>query len=1115
MPLPRCELGAGQAAYPGRWTAHSRVPPYSLNSTVWAQLGMNEIRDAKGAGHKHDWGRCAKTRQLFDWNPTECELLPFDREDVCRRRIFGQQALFVGDSTTAQLFTSFVLLLGGAFGRNRVRGSTMVMVTASACNDEVRLSFVRSDLLLWTHDQTETKAVARCDAILFNYRWAQQAILDADVLVLGIGQHFSSKIYHAPPKLQHKVYAFFTGNLNRTLSSLRTLRASHGRNDPSSVVVVGASLPMPRCERVARPMTLTEAMASEAAGATMHAYGPSYWHSMRLNQLAQWVARDKGASFLDLATLSIMRGDDSLVRGRNEAPSPTVGYAQADCMHYCLPGVVDTFSQLLYNLFERRAANFSTAASRGEPIRRFFSTANWLTERGAARRLETCNRTCHNTLFASVAPYSSYSWWPWGARNNCSLHLERRKWINFLQTIPFDQNQTFAFYRERQQQMNSDQQHVAVSLTPTLQSTYQEANIRKRRAARITTQAAAHAISKVQLKQPDPGQFAPHKFLLDQAARELGLPAGVGRVTSFAEKLERGEPVTIVILGASVAENSGCFSQPGKRCMANRGVEPVNMVWGEPRRRPFKGFAVRFFEWLNATWPNPKHQLFNAGRDASSLATIAPCLFSHLPPSFDLILIEAGSMFETTKGFMLEKLTRQLLSMRIKPAVVFLTVHLWCTYGGSLRKRTVSYGINALPKRVYRFWPGPHLRVGLAEARKDAFEGNNPSDVLENNITIICKHYSIGCISQRDALLPSAARLSVEEVAGDCLHPVHGSKGTEFITDLLVHWLMRTMHNLRRGAGDAAAAGTTVNAVQAPMGSSSHKLPLPIDPHRVSAIETQKAACYHLGQGFGRAGSVSALPWHTASCATIGASENGALSLGDNPMAAFQTAACTHVDMELLCPASYRLIDRGGNALPPVWTYCTHSVSTSSTQSRKPSPGVVAFKPGATLLIPLPTEWLTIDGSGSSGSSLQGGASAFHFNATLQYVISWRLMGSVRIRCTDSCTCTEHTLDAHVSSWTRNSTIFTEHRVPITFNPQIHPAPASSPTSASCGLLLTLLPGSSSGGHMFRLRDVVLYVSSSPCNDINDKMHKKLRHILSMRSNLRCKVDDAVARIDV
>ena len=338
MPLPRCELGAGQAAYPGRWTAHSRVPPYSLNSTVWAQLGMNEIRDAK-CRPQYDWGVVQRRGSCsigIQQSASFCLLIVKMCADAAY--LASRRSLL---ATRRQLSSSrpFVLLLGGAFGRNRVRGSTMVMVTASACNDEVRLSFVRSDLLLWTHDQTETKAVARCDAILFNYRWAQQAILDADVLVLGIGQHFSSKIYHAPPKLQHKVYAFFTGNLNRTLSSLRTLRASHGRNDPSSVVVVGASLPMPRCERVARPMTLTEAMASEAAGATMHAYGPSYWHSMRLNQLAQWVARDKGASFLDLATLSIMRGDDSLVRGRNEAPSPTVvTRRQTACTIVC-PGL--------------------------------------------------------------------------------------------------------------------------------------------------------------------------------------------------------------------------------------------------------------------------------------------------------------------------------------------------------------------------------------------------------------------------------------------------------------------------------------------------------------------------------------------------------------------------------------------------------------------------------------------------------------------------------------------------------------------------------------------------------------------------------------------------------
>ena len=275
-------------------------------------MGMNEIRDAKGR-HKHDWGSCSKSRTLFDWQPSRCRLLPFEAEEVCKSRVLGRQVLFVGDSTTAQFFTSFVMLLGGRFGRNRVRGSTMIMLTASACDDEVRLSFVRSDLLLWTSEFSEAQAVARCDPIIFNYRWAQQAMLDADVFVMAVGQHFTSKLAHAPSAMTHKVYSFFTGNLNRTLVALRHLRAVHGRPDPSSVVIVGASLPMPRCERLAQPMTLVEALAHESENARYHAYGPSYWHSLRLNQLAKWLARDAGASFLDIAS-SLTRGDDALVR---------------------------------------------------------------------------------------------------------------------------------------------------------------------------------------------------------------------------------------------------------------------------------------------------------------------------------------------------------------------------------------------------------------------------------------------------------------------------------------------------------------------------------------------------------------------------------------------------------------------------------------------------------------------------------------------------------------------------------------------------------------------------------------------------------------------------------
>jgi hypothetical protein len=474
--------------------------------------------------------------------------------------------------------------------------------------------------------------------------------------------------------------------------------------------------------------------------------------------------------------------------------------------------------------------------------------------------------------------------------------------------------------------------------------------------------------------------------------------------------------VTIVILGASVAENSGCLSQPGKRCMGNRGVEPVRMVWGEPRVRPFKGFAVRLFEWINATWPHPQHQLFNAGRDASSLLTMVPCLFSHLPPTFDLVLVEGGSMFETTRGYTLELLVRQLVSMRIPPVVAFVTVHLWCTFGGS-HKKTPSYGLSRLPPRVYSFWSGKRPRVAsssghtvASHVEKGAIKAIGTSDKLEKQINDICRHYGLSCISQRDALMPTIDKLAIDEVAGDCLHPAHGSKGTEFITDLLVHWLMRSIERLR-------ATRRTSPALLLPRAPLDGHLPPPIHDKQVRANDNQKAACFSLLEGMGRSHAITALPWHTAACPA--ARSGTALSFGSDLSQSLQAAGCAHVDELPECPSSYHqpLLGRIG-APPPVWMFCEKSVSVSKDQAPKPSPAVVAFQPGATLMVPLPTAWLT-----SSSDSL-----SVSFNVTLQYTVSWRAMGVVRIACTDSCVCQTHDLDGHAAFQTRNSTVFTEHQ---------------------------------------------------------------------------------------
>ena len=143
----------------GHWVP-GRPRPYRLPVSLWGELGVN----INGRSAQH-YGRCddvAPDRTLYDWRPQHCELRAFEPPAACEA-LRGRQLVFVGDSTLLQLFLSFVLLLRGALGRNVRKTSTVQDVTASACNDTVRLAFARSDLLLWTHSSRDVAAARRCD----------------------------------------------------------------------------------------------------------------------------------------------------------------------------------------------------------------------------------------------------------------------------------------------------------------------------------------------------------------------------------------------------------------------------------------------------------------------------------------------------------------------------------------------------------------------------------------------------------------------------------------------------------------------------------------------------------------------------------------------------------------------------------------------------------------------------------------------------------------------------------------------------------------------------------------------------------------------------------------
>lgn len=202
----------------------------------------------------------------------------------------------------------------------------------------------------------------------------------ADVLVLGVGQHHASQMEKMLPSNRHYGFARFTANLNLTLTATQR----RGRR----VVVVGATQPVPGCSGLTAPITLLESAVHEAGRVPGAPYAASWWHNARFNQLAAWIARDAGALFLDTSEVSMTRGDGAM--GRYSS-------VRHDCVHYCMPGVVDTLSHHLFNLLD---ANVVEEEQDGEgavdvSTRRFFHMgANWLKIRGIAAALERRGDAC-------------------------------------------------------------------------------------------------------------------------------------------------------------------------------------------------------------------------------------------------------------------------------------------------------------------------------------------------------------------------------------------------------------------------------------------------------------------------------------------------------------------------------------------------------------------------------------------------------------------------------------------------------------------------------------------------------------------------------------------------
>lgn len=183
---------------------------------------------------------------------------------------------------------------------------------------------------------------------------------------------------------------------------------------------------------------------------------------------------------------------------------------------------------------------------------------------------------------------------------------------------------------------------------------------------------------------PTSNTFGLHNFTADAEALRRGLVTlGDGhRLRRFTHKLLSGQPVSIVIVGGSVAAGQGA-------------------VHGN-------SFATRFYRWVQQAFPHPDHRLHNAGIGGTNSMTFAACI-GVLVADADLAIVEftmndfelSVPMRTNSEAFTIytpglkpedprsggslksyERLLRVLLQLPSRPAVVLLHYFSWFVSGG-------------------------------------------------------------------------------------------------------------------------------------------------------------------------------------------------------------------------------------------------------------------------------------------------------------------------------------------------------------------------------------------------------------------------------------------------
>ena len=518
---------------------------------------------------------------------------------------------------------------------------------------------------------------------------------------------------------------------------------------------------------------------------------------------------------------------------------------------------------------------------------------------------------------------------------------------------------------------------------------------------------------------------------LDRSVRVLG---SASSLDPLFRRLTAGRPITLGVVGASVAQNGGCLDQDQKRCMFYSGIN------GRA-----KGWAVRLLEHINKSFPHARHAINNSAKDATPVKTYAHCLFSHLPSQVHLVVAEWGSMGNHNHNHLpsIERVAQSLLQLPSKPVVLHFGVHEWCT-------QKIS------PRELYH--TGDEL---FGRTTSGFVYPDTPWARVELESTRVCQHYSQPCISMKEALEPHALNaqpgFSLRDLTGDdCLHPANGRHGVEYAAQMLTHWFDHAL--------DLWSRATIKRRLRLRPWIAPHAL------HLENEAPSTPTRCYAFKWGSGdmlwnRNQGLHPLEWCSLQPSTAFKDRNGEGSCTPGMLAhkperdvcasgqILADGAAKDSDRKLMSDIAY---GRFMASPPALWFWCPVSLSPVR---RKPSDGVVAVTPGATMLLRVDAFLLEATNGAEQTQQARGRIGETGATLLLEHLVSYEGMGRVRVHCQAGCSCKAQTIDAHRLDETRNTSVFVET-----------PLAVRASARQRCELRLTLLRASSSGAHKFKMR---------------------------------------------